>query len=103
MLRIQTGSVSDGEQSSIGFQLVPRGHCGRPCEISDEMGVAQTHRSFGAGYRLEAYATLLAVPGLMGSEAASVGLSVSKAIGSCMFSTEVGVQIIDIWSVVHFP
>jgi hypothetical protein len=50
------------EQGSIGFQPVSRDHCVWSWEIGNDVGVSQSRRSIGAGYRLEAYATLLAVP-----------------------------------------
>jgi hypothetical protein len=50
--------VRDGEQGSIGFQPVPRDRCAWPGETGDDVGVSQGCRSIGAGYRLEAYATL---------------------------------------------
>jgi hypothetical protein len=51
--------VREREQGSIGFQPVPRDHCAWLAEIGNDVGVAQSRRSIGAGYRLEAYATLL--------------------------------------------
>jgi hypothetical protein len=51
--------VRGSEQCSIGFQSVPRDHCAWPLEISNDLGVAKSRRSIDAGYRLEAYATLL--------------------------------------------
>jgi hypothetical protein len=51
--------VRGSEQCSIGFQPVPRDHCAWPLEISNDLGVAKSRRSIDAGYRLEAYATLL--------------------------------------------
>ena len=49
--------VREGEQSSIGFQPVPRDHSAWPCEIGNEVRVGR--RSIGAGHRLEAYTILL--------------------------------------------
>jgi hypothetical protein len=60
--------VRDGEQGSIGSQPVPRDRCAWPCESGNDVGVSQGCRRIGAGYRLEAYATLKLEMGLESSQ-----------------------------------
>jgi hypothetical protein len=51
--------VRDGEQGSIGFQPdTDRSLRVALMRISNDVEVTQSRRSIGAGYRLEAYATL---------------------------------------------